>query len=591
MLLGEKSCFVLFYYKEMQGKDKIMGQRIKKPKEPKTGTIMEYLYECVCVLEETLVFVFLFCMLGIFPLFYKEQYYKIGDAKLDFFYKTSIAFIAGVLLFFLLKMGLQRIMQIRTVKVPGASKETAKHKFFFLELINKLSPLDFAIFIYGICVLLSFFFSDFKEYALKGAAGWQMGLCTQLIFIVLYFILSRQEEIRTSLLVVHLCSSFLVYLFGILHRFEIDPLGMYEGLSLEQKVEFLSTIGQATWFSGYVCATFVLGMALFFVSKKKPVRVLTGIYTMVSFSVLVTQNSDSAFIAIAGILLLLGFFSLKSIELWCRFLQVVCLMWVSFAGMGALQQMFSDRAVPLDTLSLFFSQSVFTKVMLVITMGFLLFYTGFKQRKEEKQGHLMQITKNIYRGMLVVFFVGIAALILFIYLNTKGYLMEWYGYQSTNSYLLFDYHWGSNRGSTWMITWQAFCGLPFYRKLFGVGPDSLSAYLYSVPEFSDILYSLWGNIRLTNAHNEYLNSLMCYGIVGVGAWTGVLAGGIVYFYRKAKENSYMIAFALCIMGYACHNIFCYQQVCMTPFLFLFLGIGESLTKSENFNTIKEAHKS
>ena len=114
----------------------------------------------------------------------------------------------------------------------------------------------------------------------------------------------------------------------------------------------------------------------------------------------------------------------------------------------------------------------------------------------------------------------------------------------------------------------------------------MSAYLYNVPEISDLLHSLWGNMRLTNAHNEYLNSLLCYGVVGVTAWLAVLIGGIRYFYNRAKNNSFMIAFALCIMGYACHNIFCYQQVCATPILFIALGVGESLTKSENFNTIK-----
>ena len=137
-----------------------------------------------------------------------------------------------------------------------------------------------------------------------------------------------------------------------------------------------------------------------------------------------------------------------------------------------------------------------------------------------------------------------------------------------------------------MICWQSFWNMPFYQKLFGIGPDSLSAYLYSMPDIEALLRSLWGSQRLTNAHNVYLNSLLCYGAVGLWAWLGVLVGGIRYFYNKAKENPFMIAFALCIMGYACHNIFCYQQVCATPFLFIILGIGESLTKSENFNTIK-----
>ena len=131
-----------------------------------------------------------------------------------------------------------------------------------------------------------------------------------------------------------------------------------------------------------------------------------------------------------------------------------------------------------------------------------------------------------------------------------------------------------------MICWQAFREMPFYQKLFGVGPDSLSAYLYSIPESSDLLYSLWGNLRLTNAHNEYLNSVLCYGIVGLASWVAVLIGGISYFYKKAKEeNPFMIAFSLCIMGYACHNIFCYQQVCATPFLFIVLGIGEAAFQS------------
>ncbi|MBQ8040601.1 MAG: O-antigen ligase family protein [Lachnospiraceae bacterium] len=198
----------------------------------------------------------------------------------------------------------------------------------------------------------------------------------------------------------------------------------------------------------------------------------------------------------------------------------------------------------------------------------------------------MKVTKRVYQGVLLFFMVAVIGTVIFIYLNTKGYLLQWFGYQSSNQYLLFDYHWGSNRGSTWMISWQAFLQMPFYQKLFGVGPDSLSQYLYSVPNISDLLYSLWGNLRLTNAHNEYLNCLLNLGVVGLAAWLSVLFGGMAYFYEKAKENSYMIGFALCIMGYACHNIFCYQQVCATPFLFIVLGIGESLTKFENFNTIK-----
>ena len=575
-------------------------------------------------IEQYVLFAYLFCMLGIFPLFYREQYYKIGDAKFGFFWKVSLVFIVTSFVLFVIKKLLQKMDRQKNM-ISGRSKKSEKelqqNRNVFFDFLEELSTLDYLVLVYGICVCLSYAFSDYKEYAWKGAAGWEMGFCSQLIFVATYFILSRKNEwlasisrrdskkeygyFASTILGIHLLASSLVFMFGILHRFDMDPLGMYLGLELNQKIEFLSTIGQATWFSSYVCTTFAIGVALFYISEKIWIRVVSGVYTVLSFGILVTQNSDSAFIAIAGILLLLGYFSLSKIETWIRFLQIVSLMWGTFAAVGLLQRLFVDWAIPLDTLSVFFSQSIFTWGMLLLSLLLYLFYEknvkkeqneklSYRKKKEkidaidkeERCKRIMQITKKFYKGILIALVIGIFATIIFIYLNTKGYLLSWFGYQNSHSYLLFDYHWGSNRGSTWMITWQAFLQMPFYQKLFGVGPDSLSEYLYSVPDISDLLRSLWGNMRLTNAHNEYLNSLMCYGIVGLVSWCGVLFGGISYFYKKAKENPFMIGFALCIMGYACHNIFCYQQVCCTPFLFILMGIGESLTKSENFNTIK-----
>ena len=637
-----------------------------KVKENKAEIIKVYISEW----EHYITFAYLSCMLGIFPLYYKEQYSKIGTVKFEFFWKTSLYFIGISLIFLLVKVILQRVLMNTGNKMQNINKaekylnitnrvkteknsqesvrdlKTDKRVFDhpILNFLDRLSFLDYAVLIYAVCVLLSYAFSDFKDYALKGAAGWEMGLYSQLIFVAIYFILSGKKEwfskgkaraakkdyglFAKSILGVHLFFSMLVFLFGILHRFEIDPLGMYEGLNLNQKIEFLSTIGQATWFSSYVCTVFTVGVMLFYISEKKWLRIVSGIYSAISFGILVTQNSDSAFMAIGGIMLLLGYYSLSDIKKWDRFWQIMSLMWGTFAGVGILQRIFADRAIPLDTLSIFFSQSPIIWVMFAVSLAVLVFYRNCYQNEESQKtvadtkektncgstnkkesykkrllskksdaeckryyyeknnDRIMKITKRIYQFGLVLLAAAVIVILIFIYLNTKGFLLEWFGYQSTNQYLLFDYHWGSNRGSTWIVCWEAFCSLPLFQKLFGVGPDSLSAYLYSVPQISDFLHNLWGSIRLTNAHNEYLNSLLCYGLVGVTSWLAVLIGGISYFYKKAKDNPFMLAFALCIMGYACHNIFCYQQVCCTPFLFIVLGIGESLTKSENFNTIK-----
>ena len=140
-----------------------------------------------------------------------------------------------------------------------------------------------------------------------------------------------------------------------------------------------------------------------------------------------------------------------------------------------------------------------------------------------------------------------------------------------------------------MLAWQEYWRMPLHQKLFGVGPDAFSAHMYMVEEVQQRLHDLWGNLTLTNAHNEYLNSLVCYGFLGLISWIGVLAGGIIIFFKKAKEQPLFLGAALCIMGYACHNVFCYQQVCCTPFVFIILGVAESLTKQEKSNTIKKNH--
>ncbi|MBR5316285.1 MAG: O-antigen ligase family protein [Lachnospiraceae bacterium] len=569
--------------------------------------------------EQYIVFAYLFCMLGIFPLYYKEKFYGIGTAKFEFFWQISLYFIGISLVFAVIKIFLQKVTQNAFYKKKIDNNFKIKEKEepnVLLKCLDNLSSLDYAVFIYTICVLLSYVFSNFKEFAWKGAAGWNMGLCSQMIFVALYFILSRQRELFAKMqtykganryqdlalliLIVHLIASALAFLLGILHRFEIDPLGMYEGLELYQKIEFLSTIGQATWFSGYICTVFAVGVILFYVGEKKWLQLVTGIYSILSFGILVTQNSDSAFFAVVGMMLLLGYFSLADVKKCYRFWQVMSLMWGSFVGIGLLQRVFVDRAIPLDRLSVFLSQSIVTIGIFMFSMAVMLFYGKCYKReiaeKDRKEGNIeetkihtdkiMSVSKRIYQIGLILLLAAVVMIVIFIYLNTKGYLLQWFNYQSSNSYLLFDSRWGNGRGSTWMICLQSFLDMPFYQKLFGIGPDSLSAYLYSMPDIEEVLRSLWGSQRLTNAHNEYLNSLLCYGIVGVTAWLTVLIGGIRYFYNKAKDNPFMIAFALCIMGYACHNIFCYQQVCCTPFLFIALGIGESLTKSENFNTIK-----
>lgn len=525
-------------------------------------------------LLELNILLYLTVMLGVFPLFFLKQYERIGTLKYTLFWYSSLIFLGISLV----------LIVIRSMMTLAAGRSHPNivllegKRFYVLHL----SFLDRAILAYGGCVGLSFLFSEFKGFALKGADGWQMGLYAQVIFLCLYFVLSRYRVWIKPVIAVHFISSGLVFLLGILHRFDVDPLGMYVGLTVLQKKEFLSTIGQATWYSSYVCTVFALGLLVFYFSERPRIQLGAGIYTVLSFGTLVTQNSDSAFVAMGAVMLLLGYFSLNQWERLVRFWQLMTFLWGTFGSMGILQRLFAERMIPLDSLSLFFSQSLFTWMCFFLSLAMYLILERIPADSREE---MLVAMKRAYIVFLIILATVLAGMILFIFFNTRGYLLKWFGYQSSNSYLLFNERWGNNRGSSWMITWQQFLQLPLLHKLFGVGPDAFSAYLYSMEESRELLRSLWGNLTLTNAHNEYLNHLFCYGLLGLISWLTVLIGGVCYFFKKAKEKPYVMGFALCIAAYGCHNFFCYQQVCCTSFLFILMGVGESLTKWEKSPTI------
>ena len=95
----------------------------------------------------------------------------------------------------------------------------------------------------------------------------------------------------------------MVFLIAVLHRMLIDPIGFYEGLNGSQMAQFLSTMGQATWYASYLVVALPVGVAIFLFAEKSLWRALGGVYTVVGFASLVTQNSDSAYFALAGFML------------------------------------------------------------------------------------------------------------------------------------------------------------------------------------------------------------------------------------------------------------------------------------------------
>lgn len=493
------------------------------------------------------------------PLYMKNKYFGIGTGKYVVY--RNIMFICLPLL---VCFGIWYLFCIRGEIKRGWLKA-------------HLSIVDKAMILYLLCVFISFFLSDFKAEAVWGYEGWYMGLLSQISFVLLYFFVSRFGSHGEELLVLLCCVSLVVYVLGILNRFLIDPLGVYAEIDAKYQLEFLSTLGQSSWYSSFLCTVLPIGIYFFWSADTLWKSVLSGIYCVIGFSTLVTQNSDSAFIALACMLLALLCFSVKDGEKMTRFYWVVLFFLGATRLMNLCTSILNTQVIEqLETFSYFLIKSpvlwgvIGVNIMLILIQKYL-------NKKEKYSIRAGIIARNVILGIVILVLL---LSILCLYLSGTGKLPESIA-RITNQipYLTWNDMWGNRRGFSWRVTWQIFKEMKPMDKLFGVGPECYSYYAYS--RYKDVLDTMFQGLVLSNAHNEWYNAVINYGVVGGVAYLGIFASALKKFVRSEVPVC-KVGATLCLFAYVGHNFFCYQQVLCTPFIFTLLGFfGWFTRKAEN----------
>lgn len=507
---------------------------------------------------------YLFIMLGFFPVYYRYQYADMGNQKYNIFMYSTTAFVlvSSILLL------IQLFLQMKAKGVAGIKKE------YKLEL----SILDVTVAVYFICTTVSYLLCGFKSEGFMGAGGWNMGYLSQLLFVGSYILISRAWKYQEGYLWLLLASSAIVFFVAVLHRFDIDIFGIYGSLEEYYKVQFLSTMGQSSWYSSFLCTIFPVGLYLFFISDSVIVRRISCGFSVLAMLSLVTQNTDSAFICLAAVLFLLFYLAFDGRKRMLRFMEVLILVFGSFTFMGFCQRIFADHMIPIDSLSIFMSQGVVSPLITVIVLALYLW-----RRKAKVVGD--KEYKRTFFWILTGFGAALCtAGLIFIVLNSNGFLSTNFGYQNENNYLLFTDEWGNMRGFAWRFTCEAYAQQPLLQKLVGVGPDCYVFYNMSIPELAQQVTDFWGELSLTNAHNEYLTKLYNLGIFGLVSYVAMLGSAVYIFIKNRTEHILLPAFALCTVSYMAHLIFCYEQVCCTPVFYILMGFGSNLIYNKEWKS-------
>ncbi len=497
----------------------------------------------------------------IVPLYHRDGFCLIGDRKYRLFFICSIVLIPLILLLLFVKHFSRR------------------EKVVF-------SVTDIFVIGYAGVVVISCMKSPYREIAIWGYDDWHMGTVTQLLLVGIYFAISRGWRWHLGIVKTFYAVSGIIFLLGVLNRFAIDPLHMLEGLEYWNKTHLLATIGNINWYSAYVCTVFPLGIYFFWAQlekKKNWEKNMWGfLYCCVTFATLLTQGSESGIFTLFVVIVIFSYFSLESIDKYYRFLLINLILGGTACMMGLIyslcdkQQIYFAVDLAIDKVLLHPFWWVYSGILVVL----LIRYHRKKDVAFRKDFQPIWIYGMTVVSVLMIFVVIIH--------NKNEQIIP-----ALNQITILNINkdWGSGRGLLWSIVGKAYKEMPLINKIVGVGADCFGPYLYEhhAQSLQGFLAEWWGNAIVANAHNEWLNVLINNGFLGIVTYIGIFITSIYRWIRSRGQAEVLIGLSICVAGYMIHNTVSFQQVVVTPIIFVILGMGEGVLRSEvnNAQNLKE----
>jgi len=543
---------------------KSMAGKIRKADEYKQANFFMIAAGCMFLL-------YIFLLVCLYPFLIKPGYGETSGVKYGFLVTVSYGFRAGALWIpTLIPLTLLCIIAGTALYIKNSNMGI---KAFIRSL--HFSFVDILVALYALSVILSVIVTPYRDDLIWGAPMSYMGLASQFMFILIYFISSRLFDLYELKWVVYgaLLSSAIVFIIGILQRFGYDIFDLYAGL--KNKL-FISTIGQHTFFSSYMIVFYVLGIFLVWILQPGSLmRRVAFLHLIIASCLPCILNADMIF---AGLFIALSFLfvmSFDSIERMKAFFEITLIILLTWRFIGILWY-FAKPEFLLEPLPKFIMQS---PLIWIPVICLALIYVYVRRKAGEKI--IFDLSKYrrlgyIYAGLLV--FIA-AAVTVYIFLNTAQILPE--ALRSRANYLLFDPFWGNGRGAIWHDTVMSFLEelkADPLTAIFGAGPDR---YVDVTGKYVHDWIMIYSDKIALYAHNEWLNAFINYGIFGGAAYLCIFISAIPRFVRKGESTAVAYGAALIIVAYLAHQFFGYQQYISTPYIFLALGIGEQEVREKN----------
>ena len=439
---------------------------------------------------------------------------------------------------------------------------------------DKLTAIDWAALCFAAVTVISALFSPYRKetsvwIGIPEPEGRYDGAITQLLYVAVYFIVSRWYKLKMRHFTIFGISAIIIAAIGIFQFFGMDFLKLWPNERPEYRVDnfynitFRTTLGNVNIVSTYVCIA-VLLCGFLFVRLKLPEKGANGktggwwkhlvwlAASALSFWLMVLANSDSGLVGTVAATFLAIPFIIETRKTLGRFL-ILASSWVAvFALHRLFYNALSLGAITPSSLAPF--AAVFAALL---AAGLALALTG----------------KELDSGAPVKWKLGVIVIAAILAVGLAG--IEVLGRRPPGTAFAgrvlheareilhgnIDDEFGTNRVFIWKNGLKSFVNHP----MIGSGPDTFAQ---AFPEEAHWHYGEYYD----KAHNEYLQILVCQGIIGFMGYMAYLGGIFLTSVKKAFKNPVIMAVLAAFTGYCVQAFFNISVPITSQALWVFAGI-------------------
>lgn len=533
------------------------------------GSVKE---KVMMIFQDTLCKLYMISILCVLPLYTHGSYEQLGDVKYLLF--RNVSFIC---------VGLWLVAAIICfVQQMPAGKEGLQRQ------AKAWSIMDSCMAAYGGSVLLSAFLSSYERTAWLGYRDWYMGAVSQLLFVAIYFMISRCYSDGSLLPYLGEAAMLFVCVIAFLQRLEIDVLGLhklFDKRDWEYK-HMLSTVGNINWLCGYLSVAIVFSVSAYLHSEKDWKGAVHYFVSVAGLVLLCIQGSDIGWVLCAACIGICFVWGLKNIVYIEKSLllaagTIFCLP--CFAKLVLLRgsmYTFPEDGNTFERIS--WQGWWFVLASLLLVIGLIkwqqkrrwhqssdkqLVGGGLYDRKKLPAQKEIPVWKKLFDMRIVAVAVAFVICVTVIILGLP------------------EDFWKEGRGALWKLAWSGFLHADGLQKLVGAGPDCFAEYLHNGVQTSIVIHSSghWSGAIFANAHNEWLNQLVNIGLLGAVCYLSIFVAAI-------KRYRGMLFGVLAVGLYFVNSLVSFQQVMNAPFLFLVLGLCENRKLAHKLLIVKQSAK-